>query len=75
MGGQPVFKVMQIDPVAMALVNSNSQGQQAPTNDDITVTENPPPPVEQPAIPTWFWVVGGIGLFGAIGGVMWYVLK
>lgn len=30
---------------------------------------------EQSSIPSWVWVVGGLGVFAAIGGVVWYALK
>jgi len=46
--------------------------------DESPYTEEPgvEPIVEPPAtIPSWVWVVGGLGVFAAIGGIAWYALK
>jgi len=74
---QPTSRIVNTTKPAIQVLLPESDTMAVP-GDESPYVEEPgvEPTVEPPAtIPSWVWVVGGLGVFAAIGGIAWYALK
>jgi len=88
MGTNGNIRVMQIVPgaleAAMAARRLKLEVPLQPTSAQTNLIDNEPAVdetptdetfVEEPTVPSWVWVVGGLGAMGLIGGLIWYAMK
>lgn len=70
-----VTKIGTIGTLAPArILPAESDTLVAPGEELPAYTEEPVV-TEPTGMPAWVWVAGGLGLFAAIGGIVWYALK
>lgn len=87
---EPLMRQLTSDRTNVATRTSDVIRASAPTETDKMALIDQPSVDEQPyveqyqdepyqeepsTIPAWIWVVGGLGVFAAIGGIVWYALK